>query len=232
MKTFKDPDVYLEQVALKHLGFDPGVLDGIRGKNTNNAKSAWLKSLEVGLQVGRWTSARLKPEKLSAIRSIVNRIKLHRSKYESVSAKTGVPWFVIAGLHNMESSGDFTKHLHEGSPLSGRTKFVPKGRPLKGNPPFTWEQSAIDALDYDLMDKINWSSLEASLQAIEAYNGLGYQKYHPETPSPYLWAGTSVEKPGKYVADGKWSPTAISNQIGVAAIFKEMESQSLIKLPS
>lgn len=120
----------------------------------------------------------------------------------------------------MESGGDFTCHLHEGSSLKWRTKYVPKGRPLPpAQPPFTWEFSATDAMRYDRMGEKNWNYVGAALTACELYNGAGYMKYHPETPSPYLWAATSIEKPGKYVADGKWSPTARSAQIGVAAIW-------------
>jgi len=38
----------------------------------------------------------------------------------------------------------------------------------------------------------------------------------------YLWAGTNLEKPGKFVADGKWSATAVSSQIGIVPILKEL----------
>ncbi len=40
-----DPDVILEQNGLKALGFDPGVLDGVRGPKTNSAYQAFLFSL-------------------------------------------------------------------------------------------------------------------------------------------------------------------------------------------
>jgi lysozyme family protein len=176
----------------------------------------------------RWNAATVRPDKLAAVAAIVDRIMADKARYVAVDNQTGVPWYVIAGLHNMESSGSFRHHLHEGSPLTGRTKFVPKGRPLKGTPPFTWEESAIDALFFDKMDKVDWPFLSNTFQACERYNGLGYQLHHPETPTPYLWAGTSIEKPGKYVADGKWSGTARSKQIGIAAIWKVMEARGIL----
>ena len=40
----------------------------------------------------------------------------------------------------------FDQHLHNGDPLSGRTTHVPPGRPRPASPPFTWEQSAHDAI--------------------------------------------------------------------------------------
>ncbi|MGB2185108.1 MAG: hypothetical protein ACPH5P_00365 [Akkermansiaceae bacterium] len=159
---------------------------------------------------------------------VVRRILLHRKRYTAVDADTGVPWYVIAGIHNMESSGSFRHHLHEGSSLNGRTRWVPKGRPVNGNPPFTWEESARDALAYDQMHEKRWAYLFDTLWAVECYNGTGYWRYHREVPTPYLYAKTSIERPGKYIADGKWSSTAVSKQVGVGAIWKRMEQKGLL----
>jgi lysozyme family protein len=84
---------------------------------------------------------------------------------------------------------------------------------------------------YDGMGSKDWKRLGATLTACENYNGVGYRKYHASTPTPYLWAKTSIEKPGKYVADGRWSPTARSAQVGVAAILKELARRGTIKIP-
>lgn len=176
---------------------------------------------QAALNAQRWEQSSIPKHRLHEAQVIAQRIERNRARYESVSKSTGVPWHVIASLHNMEASGDFTKHLHEGSSLKFRTKYVPKGRPLPpANPPFSWEFSATDALMFDKMYLKRWWLLGEALTACEYYNGSGYAKYHPETPSPYLWAATTVERPGKYVADGKWSPTARSAQVGVAAIWK------------
>lgn len=180
------------------------------------------------LQEKRWASATVSPLKEAQVGRIVDRILRDKQRYVFVDSKTRVPWYVIAGLHNMESSGSFKAHLHEGSPLTGRTRWVPKGRPVKGKPPFTWEESAIDALEYDKMPQVRWAYLDDTLYACEKYNGLGYLKYHPETPTQYLWSGTSIERPGKYIADSKWSSTARSNQIGIAAIWKVMEKRGIL----
>lgn len=231
---------YLQQVGLKTLGFDPGPIDGVEGDLTRAAMSAWIanvtgesaKDSTQLLQLDRWKLATIKPERQASVDSIVQWMLANRARYEGVANKSGVPWYVIAGLHNMESSGNFKCHLHEGSSLSDRTRYVPKGRPRTGNPPFTWEESALDALAYDQLQVVNWKSLAATLYAVERYNGIGYLKYHPETPSPYLWAGTSVERPGKYTGDGKWTAGVYSKQIGVAALFKALEAGGHIVLPS
>lgn len=184
------------------------------------------------LQLTRWKAAGIQARREHETSAIVNRIMANADRYKVVGRSSTVPWYVIAGLHNMESGGSFRCHLHEGSPLTGRTRDVPKGRPVKGKPPFTWEESAIDALQYDRMADVRWQSLSASLYACERYNGTGYLKWHPRVPSPYLWAGTTIETPGKYTSDGKWSPTAKSSQIGIAALWKLMQSRKAVVLPN
>lgn len=181
-------------------------------------------------QSQRWEKATVRPNKQREIDLICDRILANKARYVAVEQATGVPWHVTAALHNMEASGSFQKHLHEGSPLTARTRWVPKGRPKEGRPPFKWEVSAVDALRYDHMVSVQWSNLSRALQACEAYNGTGYQRFHPDVPTPYLWSGTTLYTRGKYVADGKWSSTAISGQIGVAAIWKRLESRNQVQL--
>ncbi len=79
--------------------------------------------------------------------------------------------FFIAVIHNMEASQNFNKHLHNGDPLTARTVQVPAGRPKKGTPPFSWEDSAADALAIrGLGAKTDWS-LAGMLYQLEGYNG-------------------------------------------------------------
>lgn len=142
--------------------------------------------------------------------------------------KGGVPAPIVFTLHGRESTWNFKKHLHEGSPLTGRTKWVPKGRPKRGNPPYTFEESAEDAL-YLLKDleSVDWTSCDQALYNIEKYNGLGYLKYRPIN-SPYLWAGCDNHyTKGKYVADGRYSSTAVDKQLGCATILKRMVERGI-----
>jgi lysozyme family protein len=180
------------------------------------------------LRVQRFLDAEVKSQYIPQVDKVVRRILLNQKVYKCVDKKTDTPWYVIAALHNMESSGSFRHHLHEGSPLTRRTRWVPRGRPKTGNPPFTWEYSAVDALSYDKMGEKRWAYLFDTLWAVQGYNGTGYWKYHRSTPTPYLYAKTSIEKPGKYVSDGKWSSTARSKQIGIAAIWKRMEDKKIL----
>jgi lysozyme family protein len=154
----------------------------------------------------------------------------NRARYQKVGDALGVPWYVVAVIHSLESGGDFTRHLHNGDPLAARTVHVPAGRPAKGNPPFTWEQSATDALR-GLARWKDWS-IPGVLYQLEAYNGWGYRNRRPPVPSPYLWSFSNHYTRGKYVADRRFSPTAVSQQCGAAVLLKRLQEARRAKVPS
>ncbi|CAK0752008.1 hypothetical protein CCP2SC5_1860003 [Azospirillaceae bacterium] len=153
-----------------------------------------------------------------------------RLRYERLAPS--IPWQVIAAIHMMESDGDFRAHLHNGDPLTARTVHAPAGRPAAGSPPFSWEQSALDVLRSKgwLRSGADWS-LGATLERVERYNGLGYRR-SGLPPSPYLWAGSNHERCGKFIDDGKFDPTAVSQQIGVAVLLRAMVDRGLFVFPS
>ena len=151
-----------------------------------------------------------RPERFLEVEKIIGELQSGRSRYQHVADTNGIPWFFIAVIHNMEANLDFKRHLHNGDPLNARTVHVPEGRPRSGNPPFTWEQSAVDALSLrNLGRQTDWR-LTSVLYRLEAYNGWGYRRYHPDVLSPYLWSFSNHYKSGKYVADGRWSDIAVS----------------------
>lgn len=167
-----------------------------------------------------WKNMALRPGWVRAVQREAQRILPYRERYQKVSAATHVPWFVIGLIHSMESGLDFNTHLHNGDPLTERTVHVPRGRPVTGNPPFTWEESAIDALQNDnVADVANWC-VEQIAFTLEAYNGWGYR--YKQLPSPYLWSGTNNYTRGKYVRDGQFDPNAVSEQTGALAILSVM----------
>lgn len=170
-------------------------------------------------------------ERAATVESIVKKLITNRNRYESASEASGVPWHVIAVIHAMEASLDFSKHLHNGDPLTARTVQVPKGRPKTGNPPFQWEESAADALALRRLDEsVEWS-LAGTLYQLEGYNGWGYRLYHPEVHSPYLWSFSSQYTSGKYIFDGTWSNTAVSKQVGAAVLLRRMAERRDIEFP-
>ncbi|MFY0989986.1 hypothetical protein [Halomonas sp. C05BenzN] len=173
-------------------------------------------------------TCRVRPERAADVERTIDRLDQHRSRYEAVSNRQGVPWGFVAVVHNMESSGDFSRHLHNGDPLAARTVRVPAGRPRKGSPPFSWEDSATDAMAFKRLNANTDWSLAGLLYQLEKYNGWGYRLYHPHVLSPYLWCFSEHYERGKYVADGRWSDTAVSRQCGAAVLLRRMAEKGLV----
>lgn len=166
-----------------------------------------------------WRTMKIRPERLSEIDYAVRRIERGKTIYKNLEKKTGVPWFFIGLLHMMESGNDFTRHLHNGDLLSDYTRNVPALRPKVGHgPPFTFEESAIDALSYMKFDQVKDWPIFQILYLAEKFNGWGYRTLSVPINSPYLWSFTNLYTAGKYVSDGKYSATAISLQPGIAPV--------------
>jgi len=143
----------------------------------------------------RWQNAKL-TRSFSAVaaRLVASNAK---QRYQTVSLKTGVPWYFIAVVHEREASQKWDTHLGQGDPLSEVTRHVPVGEPAFK----TWEEGAYDALvncgPYAARNK-DWS-IGGLLTMLEQYNGLKYAM--AGRPSPYLWAGTDQYTTGKVLVD-------------------------------
>ena len=171
---------------------------------------------------GLYNTCLIDPLKIEIVKTIVSRLQKNIYTYNTVGEKLNIPWQFIAVIHCMESGMRFSCHLHNGDSLMERTVHVPAGRPIEGNPPFTWEESAIDALRLRKLDDWKDWSIEGMLYQIEGYNGWGYRLHHPEVLSPYLWSFSNHYTKGKYVADGKWDENAVSQQCGAGIILKRI----------
>ena len=164
----------------------------------------------------RWANARLTRNfSLVAKHLVIPDVIL---RYQAVAAKTGVPWAVIAVIHERESSQDWAASLAQGDPWNRVSVHVPKGRgPFK-----SWEEAAIDALlscpPFAARNK-DWS-IGGTLALLETYNGTGYAKRG--MPSPYIWAGTDQYKSGKYIRDGVFDPDVVDSQLGCAGLLMAM----------
>ena len=175
-----------------------------------------------------YRSMEIRLNKLALVNKEIDELLKEKSRYEEVGEPLGVPWYFVALVHRMESSGNFAAHLHNGDPLTKRTRQVPKGRPKKGKPPFTWEESAIDALKYKKLHREDDWSLPRILYQLEKYNGWGYRLYHQHVFSPYLWSYCDHYDSGKYVRDGTFSDTAVSQQVGAAVFMRRLEQRGEI----
>lgn len=166
----------------------------------------------------RWSAMKVKPELAKALGQVAARLVAAKSRYQAVSARTGVPWFVIAVIHEREASQSWKANLAQGDPWNKKSVHVPKGRgPFK-----SWEDAAYDALVNCAPKAAKWKDWSAggALTLMELYNGLGYA--NKGRPSPYVWASTDQYVKGKYVADGHYDPNAIDRQLGCAALIAAM----------
>jgi len=148
----------------------------------------------------------------------IKRLKHGQPNYQLVEREVGVPWVFVGIIHGMECGFNFAGHLHNGDRLTARTVNVPKGRPKDAEPPYTWLQSALDALRLKKLDSVTDWSVPHMLFLLEGYNGFGYRRR--ALPTPYLWSFSNVYDKGKFVADGKFDPNAVSKQCGAALMLK------------
>jgi lysozyme family protein len=117
----------------------------------------------------RFDAAKVFPARQEVVAQSVRKILGNRARYERITKSMTMPWYFLAIIHGMEADFRFDSHLHNGDPLTGRTVRVPAGRPTRGAPPFTWEESAMDAITVNRYDKWNDWSIAGMLVAITAW---------------------------------------------------------------
>lgn len=181
-----------------------------------------------------WSTCNILPEHSAETKEIASQIIKNKSSYEEVSKVTGIPFYVIGILHFLEASFE-NCWLANGDSLDGRTVNEPAGLIPDVDPPYTFEQAAIYSLQYDAMDSHQWedASIPYVLSVLEQWNGLGVFEHHQPRVSAYLWAGCNHYADngyGKYIADNQWDDDAVSEQIGAAAIIKQLVTQNVINI--
>jgi len=83
---------------------------------------------------------------------------------------------------------------------------------------------ALDALHLDGLDQVaktaeGWSLPRFAYES-ELWNGFGYRLR--SIPSPYVFGGTTVQQPGKFIRDHAFSPTMMDPQLGTIAIVEKL----------
>jgi lysozyme family protein len=173
-----------------------------------------------------FVTSTIPPNMEAKLESAIQRLLIGRARYESLGNKVNIPWYFIGIIHGIDSEFEFTRHLHNGDKLTARTVHVPVGRPPEGNPPFSWEESATDYLKMEFLGKSTSWGVAQMLEQFERSNGLGYRRRGIN--SPYLWSCTNHYTKGQFVADGKFSPTAVAQYCGAAAMLKRLVEKGLI----
>lgn len=172
----------------------------------------------------RWREAKLTrgPEFIP----VAKRLTANKDRYQEVSEKTGVPWFVIAVIHEREAGYDpqFRKNIAQGDRWDHVSVHVPAGR----GPFQSWGDAAYDALvncpPHAAQNK-DWSA-GGTLALLERYNGLAYANHN--RPSPYIWAGTDIYDPptgpgGKVIKDHGPIEPVTDKQLGCAGLILAMQ---------
>lgn len=167
----------------------------------------------------------------SVMTRTVEKIIACRSAYEEVEKLTGVPWYFVGICDMREGGGGARRHLHNGDSLARPTVQVPANRP-PGKGPFTFIQSAVDALQIKGLDKITAWPIERLAYEFERFNGFGYRSARINIPSPYLWGGTNHQQPGKYIRDHVFSKTVMDTQHGCMPLLKLIAAECDVLIPS
>lgn len=165
------------------------------------------------------------PSRADEIKNVADKVLAGKDTYQLLAeaSNDNMPWYVIGNIHWLESNCNFDCHLHNGDPLTARTVHVPANRPPAdaGDPPFSFEFSARDALNYEQLTLWNEWRVPGCLFIWEKYNGFGYRLHN--AVSPYLWGGSQHYTKGMFPRDHDWQPEMVSRAIGSAVILKWMD---------
>src|SRR5579872_1019494 len=163
----------------------------------------------------RWPSMVIDFDALPVMEKVASDLIAAKARYQAVSAATGVPWPVIAVIHERESSQNWNRSIAQGDPWNAVSVHVPAGRGPFGS----WEEAAIDSLTNCppyLSKWGHWDNMGGVLTKLELYNGGGYAER--DLPSPYVWSRTDQYACGKYLTDGNFDANAVDFQEGCAAL--------------
>jgi lysozyme family protein len=159
-----------------------------------------------------WDTMQIKP---GWVRTFNNEAKFaldHKVRYVEVELVTKVPWEMIACIHRRESDADFDTYLGNGQALDQRTTEVPVGR----GPFPSFLAGAIDAIKVEGWGSIIDWRIEKMLYYMLLFNGTGSEAWGH--PSSYIWGGTNIQQPGKWIRDHVWSSSVMDPQPGCAPL--------------
>jgi len=159
----------------------------------------------------------LRPETADEAMEAAKLVIKNSARYKEVSRRTGVPWQLIGVLDLRESTCNPTKALGQGDPWNKVSVNVPSGKgPFK-----SYEDAAVFYIGYDhLADGVKFWDMSLVCWKAEKWNGFGYRNHGVFTP--YLWAMTNHQQPGRYAGDGNWQAGEWDKQPGIIAVLYQM----------
>lgn len=169
-----------------------------------------------------WQALIIAPQHAAVVANDAKKVLLHKAAYQNVEHATGVPWWVVGIIDMMEGGGGANTNPCNGQTLARRTTLVPPGRPPAPlEPPFSFQDAAVDAMTYMGFDKIKTWTIDVVSWVFEKQNGFGYRRSH-DMRSPYLYGFSNLEQPGRYVSDHVFDPHAPNQQAGALTILKAL----------
>jgi lysozyme family protein len=180
----------------------------------------------------RWQAMKMDPARIGAFDATARRLcdPAAKARYQEIAKATGVPWFVVAVIHEREAGGPphWDKQLGQGDPLDRVSDNEPAGRgPFfdhPDDPPLqdAFYRAALDALIDCAPHAARWTDWTpgGTMTILEEYNGLGYANMG--VPSAYVWSGTDQYVSGKYIRDHVYRAGVKDVQEGCAPIIMQM----------
>lgn len=159
-----------------------------------------------------------KPGYERAAQKVAQRVYHDMPVYSAAAKACNVPAIFIMCANERESDGWLGAYLGNGQPWNRITTEVPPNRgPFKN-----FIAGCVDAVHLEGLNLLNLSDWTVSrlLYKLTSFNGWGY--YYHSIPSPYIWAGSTIQKPGKYVRDGVLDLTVMDPQLGAALVYDQL----------
>jgi lysozyme family protein len=169
----------------------------------------------------RWSDCQITPSRKVEVMLVARRLvaEYAKNQYLALEKATGVPWFIVAVIHEREADQNWACSLAQGDRWNRVSTHVPRGRgPFK-----SFFDAGVDSLVKCPPFASRWKDWTpgGALTLTVLYNGTGYEDFHHEA-SPYVWGATNHEEWGKYVGDGVYNAHVWDTQLGCAAMLLGM----------
>jgi len=166
--------------------------------------------------------AHIRPECEHLLDATGRRLLHDKAVYLRIAEASGVPAAGLMALAEREMSGNLHCYLGNGQRLTKRTTIVPINRGPFPDTEDGFVAGALDALHLDGLDLVakmpgGWSLPRFAYES-EHWNGWGYRP----RPSPYVFGGTTVQQPGKFIRDHAFSSTMMDPQLGTIAVVEKL----------
>ena len=162
-----------------------------------------------------WDGMKINPSREAEFKADAEYAINHKLLYQEAEKACGLPWAMIAVIHRREGNANFGTYLGNGQSLEMVTTIEPRGRgPFPG--PNGFINGCVDAVKVEGWGSVIDWRLEKVLYYMLLFNGVGSEAWG--APSSYIWGGTNIQVPGKWVRDGVWDSHFIDPQPGSAPL--------------